>query len=395
MRGKAYQGQRPSAWTRITPAYAGKSGYAGDMCLLRWDHPRVCGEKQEGPPVKPRNLGSPPRMRGKEGSQIKAKSVTGITPAYAGKSWIPTCRGRLPQDHPRVCGEKRGTMVKWAALWGSPPRMRGKVTAYHNDSELSRITPAYAGKRRMKRPITTNAWDHPRVCGEKRPPDQHPGLSLGSPPRMRGKGAAVKGTVLDLRITPAYAGKRSETRISASTVRDHPRVCGEKMKSTTCRTMETGSPPRMRGKGPDLPPDVAAHGITPAYAGKSLPRVALGACIWDHPRVCGEKRREQRHWTQWPGDHPRVCGEKTLAGSSARRRSGSPPRMRGKVCCLRVRRGRIRITPAYAGKSSHSEKTVVLLWDHPRVCGEKSRVDSVHPLSVGSPPRMRGKAKSN
>ncbi len=33
---------------------------------------------------------------------------------------------------------------------------------------------------------------------------------------MRGKGAAVKGTVLDLRITPAYAGKSVSLRHAQS-----------------------------------------------------------------------------------------------------------------------------------------------------------------------------------
>ena len=30
---------------RITPAYAGKSGFRAQFYVCHWDHPRVCGEK--------------------------------------------------------------------------------------------------------------------------------------------------------------------------------------------------------------------------------------------------------------------------------------------------------------------------------------------------------------
>lgn len=91
-------------------------------------------------------------------------------------------------------------------------------------------------------------------------------------------------------------------------------------------------------------------GITPAYAGKSSCNFRFSFC------------------------HP-----------------GSPPRMRGKgvhgvlqeLCCG--------ITPAYAGKSVALWHMVVIVWDHPRVCGEKSYQDSQHGCQSGSPPRMRGK----
>ena len=31
-------------------------------------------------------------------------------------------------------------------------------------------------------------------------------------------------------------------------------------------------------------------GITPAYAGKSHQFVDIAEMVWDHPRVCGEKK---------------------------------------------------------------------------------------------------------
>ena len=112
-------------------------------------------------------------------------------------------------------------------------------------------------------------------------------------------------------------------------IRDHPRVCGEKAKYWMQGREPEGSPPRMRGKVPALAGFIAYNGITPAYAGKSPFRCSVSAVDEDHPRVCGEKLN-------------------SLALKCSLR--GSPPRMRGKVACrnwLIVAPG---ITPAYAGK---------------------------------------------
>ena len=45
-------------------------------------------------------------MRGKAGFIPALYSVVGITPAYAGKSFLWGGAVAAHQDHPRVCGEK-------------------------------------------------------------------------------------------------------------------------------------------------------------------------------------------------------------------------------------------------------------------------------------------------
>ena len=65
-------------------------------------------------------------MRGKDANPVVEWAVQGITPAYAGKSsFVPALDG-ISQDHPRVCGEKGTAMPTEAVTMGSPPRMRGK-----------------------------------------------------------------------------------------------------------------------------------------------------------------------------------------------------------------------------------------------------------------------------
>ena len=70
-----------------------------------------------------------------------------ITPAYAGKSFLCHADFTTQLDHPRLCGEKRGTGSLERNHEGSPPPMRGKGQNYVKEWKHSRITPAYAGKR--------------------------------------------------------------------------------------------------------------------------------------------------------------------------------------------------------------------------------------------------------
>ena len=50
---------------------------------------------------------------------------------------------------------------------------------------------------------------------------------------MRGKEAAAMGKACAEGITPAYAGKSAFPEFVENAVRDHPRVCGEKMTLTS------------------------------------------------------------------------------------------------------------------------------------------------------------------
>ena len=87
---------------------------------------------------------------------------------------------------------------------------------------------------------------------------------------MRGKATIATSKKLTLRITPAYAGKRKIWNEWFRDEKDHPRVCGEKQIKTAFTNESEGSPPRMRGKGGRAGTAVQAHGITPAYAGKRM-----------------------------------------------------------------------------------------------------------------------------
>ena len=161
--------------------------------------------------------GSPPRVRGKDQFGRPLQRHIGITPACAGKSTGDPVRGGFARDHPRVCGEKAQEAWRNLTPSGSPPRVRGKEYMQSKARLNSRITPACAWKSHTAFWIQLFCEDHPRVCGEKSPKRRSPWPFTGSPPRVRGKAPEVGEVAVSYRITPACAGKS----VSPSTAHRH------------------------------------------------------------------------------------------------------------------------------------------------------------------------------
>ena len=70
----------------IIPAYAGSTCLTGLLCLLIWDHPRVCGEHRVLMVGVLSLMGSSPRMRGAHCRWVYSDYIPGIIPAYAGST---------------------------------------------------------------------------------------------------------------------------------------------------------------------------------------------------------------------------------------------------------------------------------------------------------------------
>ena len=87
-----------------------------------------------------------------------------------------------------------------------------------------------------------------------------------------------------------------------------------------------------------------------------------------------------------------MCGKKLSAVFTSCINLGSPPRVRGKAKGQVLAAFAVGITPACAGKRAHRQCCRILPWDHPRVCGEKDSSRHCEMSQKGSPPRVRGKA---
>ena len=180
------------------------------------------------------------------------------------------------KDHPRIGGEKAELTAAVISAMGSPPRRRGKGYREFGIDISDRITPAQAGKSVAPRQKRSALWDHPRVGGEKLLQFALPLLLTGSPPRGRGKVRTVLSEERDIGITPAWAGKSRMSLILINAIGDHPRVGGEKYRDEDDDIACGGSPPRGRGKALENPKSGAGIRITPAWAGKSV--IYLRSC---------------------------------------------------------------------------------------------------------------------
>ena len=100
MRGKEYPTLRDSRELGITPAYAGKRMANGHLSPVNEDHPRICGEKAVTLLASIWLPGSPPHMRGKVLPSVMEIIGTRITPAYAGKSGTRSGCHQAPAGSP-------------------------------------------------------------------------------------------------------------------------------------------------------------------------------------------------------------------------------------------------------------------------------------------------------
>ena len=91
------------------------------------------------------DTGSPPPTRGTLYGEDEKYIYSGITPAYAGNTEKKTEIVITAEDHPRLRGEHLLLSDNPNLFWGSPPPTRG--THIENDVKglYEGITPAYAG----------------------------------------------------------------------------------------------------------------------------------------------------------------------------------------------------------------------------------------------------------
>ena len=153
VRGNRRNAARRSCPTGITPAGAGKTIFNCADINASKDHPRRCGENGADLSHSATALGSPPQVRGKPPYNPNPRGRSGITPAGAGKTRKRWMRHAGKKDHPRRCGENADDTGVTKEGAGSPPQVRGKLPAADGENSITGITPAGAGKTAISTPV--------------------------------------------------------------------------------------------------------------------------------------------------------------------------------------------------------------------------------------------------
>ena len=229
-----------------------------------------------------------------------------------------------------MCGENTSAQAPVTSPPGSSPRVRGKRSGNPDGDRRARLIPACAGKTFISNVSQGFPWAHPRVCGENKGFGVQVPSFEGSSPRVRGKRQLVVYPFLYSRLIPACAGKTPRSSRLIGVIWAHPRVCGENVCPSWFLWPWLGSSPRVRGKHLLENTVHSLCGLIPACAGKTKR---------SHVAV-----KQQRA-------HPRVCGENSLLAAIAAARSGSSPRVRGKLKRDFEGQKPTRLIPACAGKT--------------------------------------------
>ena len=293
---------------RFIPACAG-NGHAVSLSPPPSPvHPRVCGERFYGREHPGPLIGSSPRVRGTARARARRSSPKRFIPACAGNGRLRAgASGRGPV-HPRVCGERSDFSDDYVLGVGSSPRVRGTVHLRRCLLPEFRFIPACAGNG-PRRPRTGRRPPvHPRVCGERLWIDHQRTILPGSSPRVRGTEPRPRLRGASCRFIPACAGNGGRRAGGVRPGSVHPRVCGERTEAICPAHMAAGSSPRVRGtvvRSAIAGPFVR---FIPACAGNGAEFSLRLNVTAVHPRVCGERVRSSRGLRRLHGSSPRVRG---------------------------------------------------------------------------------------
>mgnify|MGYP007084074620 CR=1 FL=1 len=206
-------------------------------------------------------------------------------------------------------GERTVAVMIRSAPYGSSPHTRGTRPPAARCGRASRFIPACAGNARRSPGPSGATSVHPRIRGERSGSIGAPPPPGGSSPHTRGTRAddrrchpgsrfipAYAGNAtlfsrssLSVRFIPAYAGNARPHARATGCFSVHPRIRGERWMQTSAAHRWVGSSPHTRGTRRPAARAVAAWRFIPAYAGnaeKWLEGAVMGAV---HPRIRGER----------------------------------------------------------------------------------------------------------
>ncbi len=192
--------------TGIIPACAGSTSVSRRASTAAWDHPRMCGEHADEHATGVVAWGSSPHVRGAHQAIHAIRRLVGIIPACAGSTKYVCANTVARWDHPRMCGEHPYRIIPIPEDMGSSPHVRGALCSPYPMGRCRGIIPACAGSTMSEVMKGSNLRDHPRMCGEHRGSSQVRSRPAGSSPHVRGALLQLQVVLGVLGIIPACAG---------------------------------------------------------------------------------------------------------------------------------------------------------------------------------------------
>ena len=133
----------------------------------------------------------------------------------------------------------------------------------------------------------------------------------------------------------------------------------------------------------------AIPGSSPHVRGALL-RLLIAATIGGIIPACAGSTKLNMDGITWMGDHPRMCGEHQKGNTLKHEYTGSSPHVRGAHPSIIASIAVTGIIPACAGSTPPRWRTHSATWDHPRMCGEHQSAPTETVQRKGSSPHVRG-----
>ena len=280
--------------------------------ILPTAHPRIRGERFLRLRIMCRYVGSSPHTRGTRPLRDDVEVNARFIPAYAGNAQCSVFRSIEGAVHPRIRGERSSNNNNFFNGDGSSPHTRGTRGAAGEEPGQPRFIPAYAGNAAGRESRACPRTVHPRIRGERALRGLEHLAEHGSSPHTRGTPGFLHYVRHFHRFIPAYAGNAPRTRAIPGSSSVHPRIRGERTKEEFTPFVESGSSPHTRGTRVARLHDAVMIRFIPAYAGNALVAMAALADGQVHPRIRGERRNAAAIDQTIDGSSPHTRG--TLLG---------------------------------------------------------------------------------
>ena len=267
-----------------------------------------------GPITEPPGLGSSPHARGTRAAPLSGRWPPQFIPAYAGNAGPVTVLAWPPTVHPRMRGERGNGPRGPSWTDGSSPHARGTLFPRPALSRLGRFIPACAGNAVRHHYNRCRQAVHPRMRGERITALAVPAGPVGSSPHARGTLETVAGDVDRMRFIPACAGNAMTTAYDPRNRAVHPRMRGERQALALQPKPITGSSPHARGTPSPYTTPTATHRFIPACAGNARARTAHAGGVTVHPRMRGERCTYCQHALAHAGSSPHARGTPARPG---------------------------------------------------------------------------------
>ena len=203
--------------------------------------------------------------------------------------------------------------------------------------------------------MVTRLTVHPHACGDDVRIGAGHHATPGSPPRVWGRLAHWPRQLHAHRFTPTRVGTTSCSVIHGSRATVHPHACGDDQRVLALVRPGDGSPPRVWGRPAPAGSSLNPVRFTPTRVGTTGPRGFEPQSSSVHPHACG--------------DDPNVSGNEFI-------RSGSPPRVWGRLGLLGTGQGRYRFTPTRVGTTPTRGASGRGCPVHPHACGDDYQPDT-------------------